>query len=1691
MRIFTPGRRNLLLGAALAFSLFSHEKAKAQTLAFPGAEGFGRFAKGARGAATRDVYVVTNLNDAGAGSFRDAVSQPGRIVVFAVGGIVNLLSDVVVKNNIYIAGQTAPGDGIVFFGKRVTFTGATNTIARYLRVRLGANNISGSSNQGNDASGLANGSDMVFDHMSFTWGMDEVFSINWDSKGTAPDNITIQNSIIGQGLHRDNHSAGGLIQTPDGGKVSLLKNLYISNKTRNPKVKGVNEFVNNVVYNWGNGNRLDANMNYGWSGDAYIMGGSSGVSEVNVINNYFVGGPLTPPSKTTPFSRGTGTFNIWGSGNYFDNDRDGVLNGTLVPFDSTGYPGISGDAFQSQAFPYPAANPALSAAQAYQYIIDNVGANYPRRDQVDLFLVDEVQSKGTKGHYVYRQTDLPLANGGLGSVFGAPAPLDSDSDGMPDAWEDANGLNKNNKADAVAFSASQPAYLNIEVYVNSLTATPPPVFVKPPTALNLSATSVETPAPASTVVVKWTDNSDNEDFFVLERSADGLSYTDIYHPAAGATQYSDAGLTPNTTYYYRIKAVSGTEASAYATAVSVKTPQLPTAPSAAATPTPANGFQYAELAGGTITLKWTGSSNTTTYAVYFGTDPAALTKKADVAYSAAPSYQVSGLSDYETYYWRVDAVNAKGASEGAVWWFRTTKTFPSALVGHWSFDETEGREVFDSSSFANHGILGLDEDDESIRVPGKVKNALSFATASTDRYVVSVPHQDQVYLDKGSFSLSFWMKAAPALLPTGTNSAYILCKGSITKNAATGATGNRFNIECKSGELRFAIDDDAKGKDELATSGTPFFTGNWVHVVAIRDTTTKKLRVFLNGTFVKEQAITKAVSIGEASALVIGNIGELEFLSSANQPAPYKGSFDELKIFNYSLSDEQILNLFHTSPLPMQTATPGIPNGAALEGYSETLPVSWKGGLKTTGYKVYFGTDQNNLGFVADVPVAAPNYSFASLQKGTTYYWRVDAVNELGVTAGEVWSFKAVSPKGLVGHWSLDETAGTVAADLSSYRRNGTITAMPEATWSAGKFGNALLYKNPATTGAVSVPHAEHLLFNQNAFTISMWVKLTSGSSNYNSAAPAKDCYLIQKGQFTDPGGKWYGIQLRDSALVFSVDDAVAKSSVTVSIKKATAYNIFNNAWTNIAAVADTSSKLLRLYINGVQAASASFSGTATGVGKELPLLIGNSAENKPYHDLLDDVRLYNYALSQTDILKLVNAAAPVVQAAGTLDGFCPKPGTPSAAQTLAASGANLYGAVTITPPAAYEVSADGGTSWFTNASPLVLNGTDGTLAGTSISVRLNAPAAGAYGGNIAIASPGATTVLAPVASSPLLTPALGITASAASIHPGTTVTFTATPENGGTAPQYQWFKNGVVVPDATGDTFATNALANGDGIHAVLTSNEGCVATSTATGNTLSVPVLPLRLQVQHKDGDGGNTANNNLRPYLKIVNNDTVPVLFSELTARYWFTTESTSSVVTNIDWAKMGAANVKARYVALATPLTNATGYVEYSFEASAGQLKAGANSGEIFSKVYHSNWKALDELNDYSYAANSTYTAQAKITLYRNGQLIWGVEPAAGVPTAARIGLPEEAAQSSAFTVSAVRNPSTTRFTLAISGGDNSALTLRVFDLAGRMVEAKAGLAPNQTLQLGGHYRPGLYLAEVIQGNERRIVKLVKE
>ena len=414
---------------AAVLSSFALVPAARAVSAFPGAEGFGANAKGARASASPTVYRVTNLNDSGAGSLRDAVSVSGRVVVFDVGGLIRVGAPIVFASNLTIAGQTAPGGGITLYGNRVSFSGANNTICRYLRFRMGIDGDDGA-----DAVGVASGSDMIFDHVSASWGRDETFSISGDTA----IRITLQDCLIAQGLRI--HSAGGLMQTSGG--VSILRTLYADNWMRNPKIKGVNDYINNVVYNWG-------------GGGGYIPAGdSAGDSYANMIRCYFIGGPETGAGRS-PFSSGNTNYRLYHSGNLQDLDLDGVLDGVAVT--NTSFPTLQ---LVSTRFAYPAPTTELSAPAALAWVLDQAGASH-RRDRTDDYVVAEVRTYGTKGAFIYDEAEM----GGVGTVAAGLKQADADNDGMPDWWEQAAGTNPA-VADATVLGAD--GYLNIERYLNAL-----------------------------------------------------------------------------------------------------------------------------------------------------------------------------------------------------------------------------------------------------------------------------------------------------------------------------------------------------------------------------------------------------------------------------------------------------------------------------------------------------------------------------------------------------------------------------------------------------------------------------------------------------------------------------------------------------------------------------------------------------------------------------------------------------------------------------------------------------------------------------------------------------------------------------------------------------------------------------------------------------------------------------------------------------------------------------------------------------------------------------------------------------------------------------------------------------------------------------------------------------------------------
>jgi pectate lyase len=412
-----------LLINIITISLLFSFASSAQTPAFPGAEGFGAYATGGRGG---EVYHVTNLSDSGAGSFRDAVGRPGRTVVFDVGGVIKIRNKIQVSPNITIAGQTAPGEGIVVYGNGVSFSG--NTIVRYMRFR-------GSINMPRGACVVVADDlkDIIFDHVSVEWG-------RWDNLHIKnSSNVTMQYCLIGEAI--DPQRFGALFEGPV--NVTIHHCLWIDNQSRNPKAKAGIEYINNVVYNWGSNG---------------LVGGHSAADHFqDIINNYFIAGPNSSKGFIGMFSA---TDHVYHAGNYSDLNKDGVLNGRLV---------ADTDFLQEKAtlVPQKQNNPSIpvkteTAEDAFKKVMKTAGASL-HRDAVDARIIGYLQSIGKEGKIFKTEADA----GGQGAIAGGTAPKDSDGDGIPDAWEKEKGLNPAKASDGNGHKLSK-VYTNLEVYINSL-----------------------------------------------------------------------------------------------------------------------------------------------------------------------------------------------------------------------------------------------------------------------------------------------------------------------------------------------------------------------------------------------------------------------------------------------------------------------------------------------------------------------------------------------------------------------------------------------------------------------------------------------------------------------------------------------------------------------------------------------------------------------------------------------------------------------------------------------------------------------------------------------------------------------------------------------------------------------------------------------------------------------------------------------------------------------------------------------------------------------------------------------------------------------------------------------------------------------------------------------------------------------
>lgn len=435
------------LPESVAAPVVSPEQAKAQgVIAFPGAEGGGKFTTGGRGG---EVYHVTNLNDDGPGSLRDGVSQPNRTIVFDVSGTIHLKSDLRLEQpNITIAGQTAPGDGICI-GDYNLMIYTDNVIVRYIRVRPG--DISQTEN---DAIFARYYKDIIIDHCSTSWSTDETMSLY----GVA--NTTVQWCYITESLTLARHAKGrhGYGGIWGGYNTTYHHNLVATHTSRLPRYHGVkdshpdykisdtealssNDEVNNVIYNWG--------FNNGYGGGGVTL---------NFMNNYYKSGPITNKDVLDRIWNPGGT-TMYCAGNVLEGNEE-VTNDNMKGIDvdeSSETVFLDAPTYENGLIPLDNID---TAEEAYEKVLASAGATIPKRDSYDARITNDVRN-GT-GRSINNEKEV----GGWPELAqGEPKP-DTDQDGIPDEYEDKNGLNKNDASDGAVITES--GWSNLEIYMNSI-----------------------------------------------------------------------------------------------------------------------------------------------------------------------------------------------------------------------------------------------------------------------------------------------------------------------------------------------------------------------------------------------------------------------------------------------------------------------------------------------------------------------------------------------------------------------------------------------------------------------------------------------------------------------------------------------------------------------------------------------------------------------------------------------------------------------------------------------------------------------------------------------------------------------------------------------------------------------------------------------------------------------------------------------------------------------------------------------------------------------------------------------------------------------------------------------------------------------------------------------------------------------
>lgn len=1210
---------------------------------------------------------------------RDAIEVRGpRIIVFEVSGTISLKSNLTVRRgDLTIAGQTAPGDGITLRNYPLVIKDTDNIIIRFIRSRLGD-----TSGVDGDAIEVNRVNNLMIDHCSFSWGTDETCSIY------SVENITLQNSIISEGLNESlvhpsgNHSFGSLL---GGHNFSLYNNLYAHFSLRAPSIMsktGVIDLRNNVIYNWearptNNGALSKANFYFNF----YKPGPATNARPSNELVNQNFFWPTSQNGDPNTYGkfylegnvvvgRSSINTNQWGGVRLETSDQTEKYLETLKNKDQNG-----------NLIPFPIAvgiySNTRSADAAYQFVLNFVGASLSR-DAVDTRIVQETRN----GSYTYKGSRTGLLGiidsqsnvGGWPSLKSLPAPTDTDGDGMPDAWESVQGLNPS-LADDKGFVLS-PYYTNIEIYVNSLVQDllylqnpGVPSAVKPILPANNGTVS---PVEISFV---WEPLLNASQYSLQISKSSTFSSGVITLSSITTTSLVYPELDANSSYFWRVRASNGSGNGSYSPTQSFKTNSKIIAPGKPLLLSPKTQGQDVSLSP---LMVWSSVPNANTYQIQISTSSSFSTLVANQGSLNKTEYQSPKLLENTTYYWRVRASNDFGTgSYSDIGSFKTLSksTPPQAVVAvsplnKVNISPTNIKFIWLEESSADSYDIQVAKDYNftnlvisKFSVAGVSFGVSSMESNTTYYWRVRGKNRSGVgnYSGINQFSTNPFQNAPQKPLALSPEDGANVFDTKITfawQNDAI-AQSYRLHVSTSSSFSSLITNVSNLTNNSFTVSNLPSNTQFYWRVIAINEagsspaSETRKVR-----TASYSGIPGPALLISPTNLAVVGSSSIL--FEWENQPntgfyrleISEQSNFSNLAFYKSSITGTSLIvegmeanktyfwrirtsNPSGTGPYSDIRSFSTVNGNINLSPPQLLLPQK-ASNFQNTGIGFSWGSVSNADAYHLQVStspdfatvtfqnqtITNTTFNLSSLTSGNAYYWRVRAIDGAVFSAwSEIWNFSIGSTEtlltsGLVGYWKMEENGGNKMLDDSGNANHATIQNTSNASWVTGKSGKAISL-NGWSGGYGNAPHHTSLGMT-DALTLAAWVKpkeLQRGHIFYKSA------------------GKGYELWLDiDGYIEFRLNRT--NNGTTYRIRSKTQYSGLIGKWIHVAATFNGSTS--RLYINGKEDASSNYApftiNTTSG-----NLVIGAMGTNQRWKGELDELRVYDRALSGNEILLLLD----------------------------------------------------------------------------------------------------------------------------------------------------------------------------------------------------------------------------------------------------------------------------------------------------------------------------------------------------------------------------------------------------------------------------------------------------------------------